>query len=209
MGSCGGSAWDSSTQRLPAHPAYELQLPRLPAAPIACRELEGGAAAGPERDAAGVVAEAGERALQRFYAHRVFVQGEGEDWRAGSSSEVLSKAVAKLIEWLYPEDARPVGSHEQELHVQSRASAFHFLIPLRFPPELRLMGRRPVRDPSALETRLPTYICGAGRGAAGVPLRERSGAGAGHAASGGGHRLLRCAQGSGERQIQGLICCAL
>ncbi|XP_050812813.1 uncharacterized protein LOC127052790 isoform X2 [Gopherus flavomarginatus] len=117
---------------------------------------------------------AGERALQRFYAHRVFVQGEDEDWRAWRSSEVVSKTVAKLIEWLYqsstglyPEDARPVGSHEQELHVQSHASAsdFDFLIPLRFPPELRLMGRRPVRDLSALETRLPTYIYGAGGGA--------------------------------------------
>ncbi|XP_038260658.1 protein mab-21-like 3 [Dermochelys coriacea] len=113
---------------------------------------------------------AGEGFLQRFYNDNVFVRGDDEDFCAWRSYEVVEKTVAKLVEWLYqsttglyPEGAQPMGSHQQELHLQSRDSAsdFDFLIPLRFHPELRLRGRRTVWDPSAIDRRLPTYIYGA------------------------------------------------
>ncbi|CAM5158474.1 unnamed protein product [Natator depressus] len=115
---------------------------------------------------------AGEGFLQRFYDASVFVRGDDEDFCAWRSYEVVEKTVAKLVEWLYQsstglysEGAQPTGSHRQGLQLQSRASEsasdFDFLIPLRFPPELRLRGRRTVRDPSALDRRLPTYIYGA------------------------------------------------
>lgn len=96
----------------------------------------------------------------------------------GKRSYVLLKdAVAKLLPWLrehskdlYLKNAVPVGSYRQGLQVRvnsrTGASDFDFLIPLYFLPKLRLLGRRTGRDPSPLETRLPTHIYRPG----GVPV---------------------------------------
>ncbi|CAM2095208.1 unnamed protein product [Caretta caretta] len=104
---------------------------------------------------------AGEGFLQRFYDASVFVRGDDEDFCAWRSYKVVEKTVAKLVEWLYqsstrlyPEGAQPTRSHRQGLHLQSRAgesaSNFDFLVPLRFPPELRLRGGSTLRDPAPL-----------------------------------------------------------
>ncbi|XP_070623500.1 uncharacterized protein [Erythrolamprus reginae] len=108
-----------------------------------------------------------ERILQKFHAETVFLSGDKERL-VNKNSYVVKSTVETIVKWayesstgLFPSPPIPVGSYNEQLHLQVENSSndFDFLIPVRYNPKLALRSRTaPSNSCSRLTHQLPTYI---------------------------------------------------
>uniref|UniRef100_A0A8C8VJR1 Putative nucleotidyltransferase MAB21L1 n=1 Tax=Pelusios castaneus TaxID=367368 RepID=A0A8C8VJR1_9SAUR len=107
--------------------------------------------------------------LENFFMNHVLLQGE-KDENILRNYNVVKSTVTKLIPWvneystyLYPEDPVLTGSYKQDLYIHSETSSsistFDFLIPLRYPYKLKLLGSLNICDESFYENQIPIHIC--------------------------------------------------